>query len=81
VKSGTNQIHGSAYEFLRNDALNARNFFQSDVSPDKQNEFGVTAGGPIKRDKAFIFGYYDGFRLTQGVSSGLATIPTEHTKP
>src|SRR5437867_1616446 len=99
VKSGTNQIHGTAYEFLRNDALNANNFFQNSSppgcdasghqssnpikacrSPYKQNEFGVTAGGPIKKDKAFIFGYYDGFRLTQGVSSGLATIPTEQMK-
>ena len=80
VKSGTNQIHGTAYEFLRNDALNARNFFQSDVSPYKHNEFGVTGGAPIKKDKAFIFGYYDGFRLTQGVSNGLATIPTEQMK-
>ncbi len=80
VKSGTNQIHGSAFEFLRNDALNARNFFQPNVTPYKQNEFGVTGGGPIKRDKAFIFGWYDGFRLSQGVSTGLATVPTEAMK-
>ena len=75
VKSGTNQIHGSAFEYLRNDALNARNFFQPDVTPYKQNEFGFTAGGPIKKNKAFIFGWYDGFRLSQGVSTGLATVP------
>lgn len=80
VKSGTNQIHGEAYEFLRNDALNARNFFQPSVTKYKQNEFGANAGGPIRKDRAFIFGYYDGFRLTQGVSSGLATIPTEQMK-
>src|SRR5439155_18134273 len=60
VKSGTNQIHGSAFEFLRNDALNARNFFQPNVSKYKQNEFGATAGGPIKKNKVFIFGWYDG---------------------
>ncbi|HLI33957.1 MAG TPA: TonB-dependent receptor [Terriglobia bacterium] len=80
VKSGTNQIHGTAFEFLRNDALNARNFFQPDVTPYKQNEFGATAGGPIKKDKAFIFGWYDGFRLSEGVSTGLATVPTEAMK-
>ena len=44
--------------------------------PYKQNEFGVTGGGPIKKDKAFIFGYYDGFRLEQGESGYLQTIPT-----
>ena len=80
VKSGTNQIHGSAFEYLRNDALNARNFFQPDVTPYKQNEFGFTAGGPIKKNKAFIFGWYDGFRLSQGVSTGLATVPTSEMK-
>jgi hypothetical protein len=76
VKSGTNKIHGTAYEYLRNDALNARNFFQPDVSKYKHNEFGANAGGAIIKDKAFVFGYYDGFRLTQGVATGLATIPT-----
>ncbi|HEX5484080.1 MAG TPA: TonB-dependent receptor, partial [Terriglobia bacterium] len=80
VKSGTNQIHGTAFEFLRNDALNARNFFQPNVTPYKQNEFGATAGGPIKKDKAFIFGWYDGFRLSEGVATGLATVPTAAMK-
>ena len=76
VKSGTNQIHGTAYEFLRNDALNARSFFEPAVTPYKQNEFGVTGGGPIKKNKAFIFGWYDGFRLSEGVSTAEATVPT-----
>ena len=76
VKSGTNQIHGSAFEFLRNDVLDARNFFLPNVTPSRQNEFGVVAGGPIKKDKVFIFGWYDGFRWTQGVSTGEATVPT-----
>jgi hypothetical protein len=76
VKSGTNQIHGSAYEFVRNDDMDARNFFNSSVSPNKQNEFGVVAGGPIKKNKAFIFGYYDGFRLVSSPSSALAVVPT-----
>jgi Carboxypeptidase regulatory-like domain/TonB dependent receptor-like, beta-barrel len=80
MKSGTNQIHGTAYEFLRNQGLDARNFFQPAVTPYKQNEFGVTGGGPIKKNKAFIFGYYDGFRLSEGVSTGLATVPTTAMK-
>ena len=76
IKSGSNQIHGSAFEFLRNDDLNARNFFLPSVSPYKQNEFGVVAGGPIKKDRAFIFGWYDGYRLDQGVATGQSTVPT-----
>ena len=76
IKSGSNQIHGSAFEFLRNDVLDARNFFQPDVTAYRQNEFGAVAGGPIKKDKAFIFGWYDGFRWTQGVSTGESTVPT-----
>ena len=80
VKSGTNGVHGSAYEFLRNDDFDARNFFSPNVQPNKQNEFGVTAGGPIKKNKAFIFGYYDGFRLVSGASSALALVPTAQMK-
>ena len=76
IKSGSNQIHGSAFEFLRNDVLDARYFFQPSVSPYRQNEFGAVAGGPLKKDKAFIFGWYDGFRWTQGVSTGESTVPT-----
>jgi len=76
IKSGSNQIHGSAFEFLRNNVLDARYFFQPSVSPYRQNEFGAVAGGPLKKDKAFIFGWYDGFRWTQGVSTGESTVPT-----
>jgi hypothetical protein len=76
IKSGSNQIHGSAFEFLRNDVLDARYFFQPNVTAYRQNEFGAAAGGPIKKDKAFIFGWYDGFRWTQGVSTGESTVPT-----
>jgi outer membrane receptor protein involved in Fe transport len=73
-KSGTNEWHGSAYEFLRNSDLDARNFFSiqnapapSPVPPFRRNQFGSSAGGPIKRDKAFFFGAYEGWResLTQ----------------
>lgn len=62
-KSGTNKWHGAAWEFLRNDALNARNTFSSSVPSLKQNQFGATLGGPIIKDKLFIFGSYEGLRV------------------
>ena len=75
MRSGSNQIHGDIYDFLRNDALDARNFFSANVEPLKQNQFGGTWGGPIRRDKTFIFGYYEGFRNRQGETQ-LTTVPT-----
>jgi hypothetical protein len=65
-KSGTNAFHGSAFEFLRNDALDARNFFGASVAPFRRNEFGATFGGPIKKDKTFFFLQYAGYRQTLG---------------
>ena len=71
TKSGTNNVHGTAYEFLRNDKFNANDFFsirQGAVKPDhKQNDFGGNLGGPIVRGKAFFFGDVEATRLTQGV--------------
>jgi hypothetical protein len=68
--SGTNQLHGSAFEFLRNSALDARNYFdKGSVPPFKRNQFGGALGGPIQRDKTFIFGNYEGFRQRLGVSN------------
>jgi hypothetical protein len=75
TRSGSNQLHGVVYEFLRNDKLDARNFFSADVEPLKQNQFGATLGGPIKRDEAFFYGYYEGFRNRQGVTRA-AVVPT-----
>ncbi len=67
--SGTNQIHGSLYEFLRNSALDARNFYdQANVAPFERNEFGGALGGPIQKDKTFIFGNYEGFQQRLGLS-------------
>ncbi len=63
-KSGTNGLHGSAFEYLRNEALDSRNFFAVDRGLDRQNEFGFDLGGPIKKDKTFFYGYYDGFRFS-----------------
>jgi hypothetical protein len=65
VKSGTNAIHGEAFEFLRNTALNARNYFAPTKTPYHQNQFGVSAGGPIIRNRLFWFGSYQGLRISQ----------------
>jgi hypothetical protein len=67
-RSGTNRLHGSAYEFLRNSALDARNFFDGPIPPFRRNQFGVSAGGPIRKDKTFIFGDYEGLRQSLGLS-------------
>jgi len=67
--SGANELHGSVYEFLRNSALDARNFFdQGSIPPFERNVFGAALGGPIKKDKTFFFANYEGFRQHLGVS-------------
>src|SRR6266849_3847826 len=78
TKSGTNDYHGSVYEFLRNDILNAHGFtFRPTPKPPfKQNPFGGTIGGPIKKDKSFFFGSYEGRRIVQGIVSQLVPVPT-----
>jgi hypothetical protein len=75
TRSGSNAAHGSAYYFGRNDAVDARNFFSADVEPLKQHQYGVTLGGPIKRNKLFMFGFWEGFRNRQGITK-TATVPT-----
>ncbi|CAN5771714.1 hypothetical protein BH20ACI3_BH20ACI3_32590 [soil metagenome] len=67
TKSGSNDYHGSAFEFLRNDYFDARNFFSPRVPALKQHQFGGTFGGRIIRDRTFFFGSYEGFRQTKGV--------------
>lgn len=79
TRAGGNQFHGTAYEFFRNDALDTRNYFSSAVEPLKQNQFGVTAGGPIRADRLFFFSYYEGFRNRQGITTS-ATVPTDAQK-
>ena len=76
ASSGTNQLHGSVFEYLRNSALDARNFFDAtDAAPPfKRNEFGASLGGPIKKDKMFLFGNYEGFRQRLALSS-VAVVP------
>ena len=78
LKSGTNKFHGSAFEFLRNQALDARGFFEpadSPKAPFKQNQFGGTLGGPIRKDKTFFFGDYQGTRVRTALTD-FSTVPT-----
>ena len=82
TKSGTNQLHGSVYEFLRNNALDARNFFADPAfaAPElRLNQFGATLGGPIQKDKTFFFGNYEGFRQIAGITN-LTNVPTDAEK-
>jgi carboxypeptidase family protein len=75
-KSGTNQIHGGVFEFLRNGALNARNFFAEDHDSLKRNQFGASIGGPIKKDHLFYFGTYQGSRYRNAPQGQIAFVPT-----
>ncbi len=75
TRSGTNRIHGSVYEFLRNDVLDATNFFSQEKSPLRRNQFGFTLGGPIRKDRTLVFGAYEGFREVRNVSLA-ATVPS-----
>ncbi len=76
TKSGTNQFHGDAFEFLRNTVLDARNYFSPARGTFDQNQFGATFGGPIRRDRIFFFADYQGTRLTQGVDTGQVPVPS-----
>ena len=75
TRSGTNQFHGGVYEFLRNSALDARNFFDKKIPPFRRNQFGAQAGGAIRKDKLFVFGDYEGIRQSLGITS-LDTVPS-----
>jgi hypothetical protein len=76
TKSGTNQFHGGAFEFLRNTDLDARNFFSPARGAFDQNQFGGTLGGPMRKNKIFFFADYQGTRLTQGVDTGQIPVPS-----
>lgn len=76
TKSGSNQFHGDAFEFVRNTVLDARNYFSPSRGKFVQNQFGGTAGGPILKNRLFFFGDYQGTRMTQGVDSGLIVVPS-----
>jgi hypothetical protein len=77
LKSGGNQFHGGVYEYFRNTDFDARGFFAAVLPVDHQNEFGVTVSGPIKKNKLFFFGNYDGYRLVSATTPvGYQSIPT-----
>ena len=75
TQSGTNALHGSLFEFLRNSALDARSYFAQGANPPfRQNQFGAALGGPLKRDRLFLFGNYEGFRQSLTISN-VAVVP------
>src|SRR5215470_10900326 len=80
TKSGTNDFHGGLYEFLRNDKLNANDFFSNKTGVPRpkfrQNQFGGSLGGPIQKDRTFFFGDVEALRIRQGVPTGLIFTPT-----
>src|SRR6266849_2177632 len=82
TRSGTNQIHGSAYEFVRNSALDARNFFDDPtqpIPPYKRNQFGGAVGGPILKNRTFFFADYEANRSNKGIST-VATVPSANAR-
>jgi hypothetical protein len=76
TKSGSNGFHGSAFNFLRNTDLDARNYFSPTRGAFRQNQFGGTFGGPLHRNKVFFFADYQGTRQTQGIDTGEISVPT-----
>ncbi|MGH9625607.1 MAG: hypothetical protein ACRD4G_14875, partial [Bryobacteraceae bacterium] len=80
IKSGTNRFHGDAFEFIRNDAFDARDYFSSLAKPPlRQNQFGGTLGGPIIHDKLFFFGSWEETRTSNGTTD-VETVPTQAMK-
>ena len=76
TKSGTNNFHGNLFEFFRNTHLDARNYFSPERAVFHQNQYGGTLGGPIRKDKIFFFGDYQGQRYIQGIETGSVNVPT-----
>ena len=77
TRSGTNRFHGSAWEFLRNDAMDARSFFSAGVPKLRFNQFGFTTGGPVRRNKHFFFLSYQGLRIREDQVSGASSPATD----
>ncbi len=76
LKSGTNEFHGSVFEYFRNTVMDARGFFAPKRSAQRQNEFGFTIGGPVKRNRIFFFGSYTGYRYRVETDYRFASVPT-----
>ena len=81
TKSGTNEFHGNVYEFFRNKVLNSRGYFDIEKPDSKQNQFGGTFGGPIKKDQTFFFTSYEGRRIRRGISSDAVDVPSADERP
>src|SRR4029077_5927834 len=80
TQSGSNALHGSIFEFLRNSALDARNFFdQASLPPFRRNQFGGAVGGPLKKDRLFLFGNYEGFRQSLAISN-VSVVPDQQAR-
>ena len=77
TKSGGNKIHGSAFEFLRNTALDSRSYFATERASYERNQYGGTLGGPIRKDKAYFFLDYQGTKMTQGQETGNIAVPSD----
>ncbi len=75
TRSGSNEFHGSAWDFFRNNVMDAKSFFADSVEPLRRNQFGGVFGGPVKKDKTFFFLYYEGIRDAQGETT-VATVPS-----
>ncbi len=75
TRSGTNEFHGALYEFFRNNAMDARSFFAPETAPLRYNIFGGSIGGPIAKNKSFIFFNYEGSRQRNGVTYSSDTVP------
>lgn len=80
TRSGGSALHGSVFEFLRNNILNSKGYFDPSVPDFKQNEFGATLGGPLRRGKTFFFASYEGRRTIQGISSSPVIVPTSQER-
>jgi hypothetical protein len=80
TKTGTNDLHGSSFEFLRNTSLDARNFFAADRARYEENQFGGTLGGPLKKNQVFFFADYQGTRINQGIETGLISVPSQEER-
>ena len=77
TKSGTNDIHGSIYTYVRNQAMDSKGYFDLSTPDDSQLQFGATVGGPIRKDKTFFFLSYEGRQLRKGISSDRVRVPTQ----
>ena len=80
TKTGTNQLHGSGFEFFRDTSLDAENYFAQDRAQYDRHQYGGTVGGPFVRDKLFFFADYQGTNMTQGIETGVISVPSSRLR-